>query len=120
MSSHLVWRGIWQCLDHYFLPEHRELSNWITHGCAFILLMLLNCCQTVLVRGVFIDGEEKGGECVNFPTHYIRLFFAKVRAKKLKCDKVSDMYLENVKESEKCQGNCGRKVMFVNEDLNEN
>lgn len=83
--------------------------------------MLLNCGQTVLVRGVFIDGEEKGGECVVFPTHFIRLFFAKERKRKLKRDKIADLNLENInhEDSEKCQGNCQKKVNFENnEDLN--
>lgn len=123
LSSNLVWRGIWQCLDFYFLPDDRELSDWITHGCSFILLVLLNCGQTVLVRGVFIDGEEKGGECVVFPTHYIRLFFAKERKRKNHRDKVAsaDFNLENHESSEKYHENCGKKVMFEsnNEDLNE-
>ncbi|GLV32535.1 fuseless [Carabus blaptoides fortunei] len=26
-----VWRGIWNLLDIYFLPDHPEISCWITH-----------------------------------------------------------------------------------------
>uniref|UniRef100_A0A182PAV5 Fuseless n=1 Tax=Anopheles epiroticus TaxID=199890 RepID=A0A182PAV5_9DIPT len=77
-----VWRGIWQALDTYFLPNDPLLSNWITHGAALLLLILLNCSNSVLVRGVYIDAEEPAGQCVVFPVYYIRLFFQKERKKK--------------------------------------
>uniref|UniRef100_A0A182MCL9 Fuseless n=1 Tax=Anopheles culicifacies TaxID=139723 RepID=A0A182MCL9_9DIPT len=77
-----VWRGIWQALDTYFLPNEPLLSNWITHGAALLLLILLNCSNSVLVRGVYIDAEEPAGQCVVFPVYYIRLFFQKERKKK--------------------------------------
>uniref|UniRef100_A0A1L8D9T0 Putative conserved plasma membrane protein n=1 Tax=Nyssomyia neivai TaxID=330878 RepID=A0A1L8D9T0_9DIPT len=77
-----AWRGIWQLLDNYFLPDQRALSDWITHGVCFILLALMNCANTVLVRGVFLDAEEPGGKCVIFPVYYIRLYFQKERTKK--------------------------------------
>ncbi|XP_040165325.1 uncharacterized protein LOC120901439 isoform X1 [Anopheles arabiensis] len=77
-----VWRGIWQALDTYFLPDDPLLSNWITHGAALLLLILLNCSNSVLVRGVYIDAEEPAGQCVVFPVYYIRLFFQKERKKK--------------------------------------
>lgn len=38
----------------------------------------------MLVRGVYIDAEEPGGQCVIFPVYYIRLFFQKERTKKQK------------------------------------
>jgi len=41
----------------------------------FLLLVLINCSNTLLVRGVYIDGEEPGGKCVDFPTYYLRMFF---------------------------------------------
>ncbi|CAD7085963.1 unnamed protein product [Hermetia illucens] len=77
-----VWRGVWQLLDIYFLPDNRLLSDWLTHGLSFVLLALLNCSNSVLVRGVYIDAEEPAGQCVVFPIHYIRLFFQKERTKK--------------------------------------
>lgn len=79
-----VWRGVWQLLDHYFLPDNRLLSNWITHVASLLLLILLNCSNSVLVRGVYIDAEEPAGQCVVFPVYYIRLFFQKERTKKQK------------------------------------
>lgn len=47
-----------------------------------VLLILLNCSNSVLVRGVYIDAEEPAGQCVIFPVYYIRLFFQKERNKK--------------------------------------
>lgn len=43
---------------------------------------MLNCSNSILVRGVYIDAEEPGGQCVIFPVYYIRLFFQKERTKK--------------------------------------
>ncbi|ETN58915.1 fuseless [Anopheles darlingi] len=77
-----VWRGVWQALDTFFLPDQKLLSNWITHGASLLLLILLNCSNSVLVRGVYIDAEEPAGQCVVFPVYYIRLFFQKERNKK--------------------------------------
>jgi hypothetical protein len=80
----LVWRGIWALLDCYFLPDNRILSDWLTHGISLILLIFLNCSNSVLVRGVYIDAEEPEGQCVIFPVYYLRLFFQKERTKKQK------------------------------------
>ncbi|XP_024936877.1 uncharacterized protein LOC107263734 isoform X1 [Cephus cinctus] len=77
-----VWRGIWNVLDLWLLPEQPELSCWITHVFCFVFLVLLNCSNSVLVRGVYIDAEEEDGKCVVFPCHYLRLFFKIEREKK--------------------------------------
>lgn len=58
------------------------MSNNISHIVSFVLLAMLNCSNSVLVRGVFIDAEEPAGQCVIFPVHYIRLFVQKERTKK--------------------------------------
>uniref|UniRef100_A0A336M8G3 CSON012613 protein n=1 Tax=Culicoides sonorensis TaxID=179676 RepID=A0A336M8G3_CULSO len=79
-----VWRGVWHVLDNYFLTDDKLLGDWITHGVSMILLILLNCSNSVLVRGVYIDAEEPAGQCVIFPVYYIRLFFQKERTKKQK------------------------------------
>uniref|UniRef100_A0A6M2DZX2 Uncharacterized protein n=1 Tax=Xenopsylla cheopis TaxID=163159 RepID=A0A6M2DZX2_XENCH len=76
-----VWRSIWQLLDLYFLPEHRIASDWITHaGCLFVLLVL-NCGNSVLVRGVYVDAEENAGDCVILPVQYLRLYFKREKNK---------------------------------------
>lgn len=43
---------------------------------------MLNCSNSVLVRGIYVDAEEPGGQCVVFPIFYVRLFFQKERLKK--------------------------------------
>lgn len=77
-----VWRGIWIALDLWLLPDNPELSCWITHISCFVFLVLLNCSNSILVRGVYIDAEEEEGKCVVFPCHYLRLFFKIEREKK--------------------------------------
>ncbi|XP_066592247.1 uncharacterized protein fusl isoform X2 [Prorops nasuta] len=77
-----VWRGIWNVLDLWLLPENPKLSCWITHVGCFAFLVLLNCSNSILVRGVYIDAEEDKGKCVVFPCHYLRLFFKVEREKK--------------------------------------
>ncbi|KAL0267450.1 UNVERIFIED_CONTAM: hypothetical protein PYX00_009717 [Menopon gallinae] len=71
-----VWRGIWNLVNIYFIPESPELSCWITHFGCFAFLVVMNCSNSVLVRGVAVDGEEEGGKCVVFPTSYLRTFFS--------------------------------------------
>lgn len=65
-----------------FETDDPLLSNSISHIISFVLLAMLNCSNSVLVRGVFIDAEEPAGQCVIFPVHYIRLFVQKERTKK--------------------------------------
>ncbi|CAB3255692.1 unnamed protein product [Arctia plantaginis] len=77
-----VWRGVWGLLDVYFFPDSPKLSNWSSHIISLAFLILLNCSNSIIVRGVYIDAEEPAGECVVFPCHYLRLFFHKERTKK--------------------------------------
>ncbi|GJQ80420.1 fusl [Trypoxylus dichotomus] len=78
-----LWRGVWMLLNIYFLPDQMELSCWITHWVCLILLILLGCSNSLLVRGVYIDAEEPAGKCVIFPCYYLRLIFQQERAKKI-------------------------------------
>ncbi|XP_067010130.2 uncharacterized protein fusl [Anabrus simplex] len=78
-----LWRGIWNLLNVYFLHDLPLVSYWASHIVCLLLLMLLNCSNSVLVRGVYIDGEEEGGKCVVFPIYYLRLFFQTRRLQKL-------------------------------------
>lgn len=64
------------------LTDSPKLSNWCSHIVSLALLIVLNCSNSVLVRGVYIDAEEPAGDCVVFPCHYLRLFFHKERIKK--------------------------------------
>lgn len=58
------------------------MSCWITHWVSLVLLILLNCSNSLLVRGVYIDAEESSGKCVVFPISYLRLIFMNERVKK--------------------------------------
>lgn len=48
-------------------------SYWISHIACFVFLILLNSSNSILVRGVYIDAEEDGTQCVDFPCYYVRL-----------------------------------------------
>lgn len=92
MAVICLWRGIWNLLDIYFIPgtfnlnckikqstnkitENRELSCWVTHWVAMIILMMMGCSNSVLVRGVCLDCEEPDGTCVVFPCNYLKDIF---------------------------------------------
>lgn len=81
------------------------MSNLLSHGVCFVLLAMLNCSNTVLVRGVFVDAEEPAGQCVIFPVHYIRLFFQKERNKKERriIDALEAGHLQTDELLEKCE-----------------
>ncbi|XP_046664319.1 uncharacterized protein LOC124357000 isoform X4 [Homalodisca vitripennis] len=78
-----VWRGVWNTLNIYFLPETPIRSYWVSHVVSFVLLIFINSSNSILVRGVYIDAEEQGAQCVDFPCYYLRLFFQTKRKKKL-------------------------------------
>jgi hypothetical protein len=58
-----------------FVLETPLASFWITHWVCLILLMILCCGNSLLVRGVYIDGEEEGGQCVVFQVNYLRYHY---------------------------------------------
>ncbi|ALC38284.1 fusl, partial [Drosophila busckii] len=94
-----AWRGIWNLLDVYLYPDDRILSFWITHIIPFLLLAALKCSNSILVRGVFIDAEGTGAECVLLPMNYVRLHFLRERRKKFDSDQsqhsdISHFYLK--------------------------
>ncbi|TMW54886.1 hypothetical protein DOY81_000119 [Sarcophaga bullata] len=77
-----AWRGIWNLLDVYLYPDNRILSYWLTHLIPFLILAALKCSNSILVRGVYIDADEPGGECVDIPINYVKLHFERERNKK--------------------------------------
>lgn len=83
------------------------MSDLLSHGVSFIFLAMLNCSNSVLVRGVYIDAEEPAGQCVIFPVYYIRLFFQKERLKKqrrmLDAVEKGDQHVILLEKSEKSQ-----------------
>ncbi|RZC35421.1 uncharacterized protein BDFB_008748 [Asbolus verrucosus] len=94
-----VWRGIWNLLNIYLLPDNLELSCWITHWICLIILILLGCSNSLLVRGVYIDAEEPAGKCVVFPCYYLRLIFQEQKLKKLQNEQ-NKTEMDNVKPCE--------------------
>jgi hypothetical protein len=58
-------------------------SYWVSHIACFGFLVLLNSSNSILVRGVYIDAEEDGTQCVDFPCYYVRLL-VQVRNKIIK------------------------------------
>ncbi|XP_002002895.3 uncharacterized protein LOC6576915 [Drosophila mojavensis] len=86
-----AWRGIWNLLDVYLYPDNRILSFWITHIVPFLLLAALKCSNSILVRGVFIDGEGSGAEAVHLPINYVRLHFLRERRKKVAAEQYSHL-----------------------------
>lgn len=79
---------------------------------------MLNCSNSVLVRGVYIDGAELGGQCVIFPVYYIRLFFQKERTKKqhrqLRDAEKGEQQTELLEKSEKLEKGSPQPVVKTN------
>lgn len=67
----------------YFVTENLELSCWIVFWVSLLLLILMGCSNTLLVRGVSIDAEEPDGKCVVFPCYYLRTIFQEDKLKKI-------------------------------------
>ena len=115
---------------HLSHTENKLLSDWITHVVSLVLLILLNCSNSVLVRGVYIDAEEPAGQCVIFPVYYIRLFFQKERTKKQKRlterhDKVDQhnavLLIDKPQQNHvSCESVVKTKIISVPEDVNLN
>ncbi|XP_066151731.1 uncharacterized protein [Euwallacea fornicatus] len=78
-----VWRGIWNSLDIYFLPDNMALSCWITLVVSSVSLILLGCSNSIVAKGVFIDAEEPDGKCVVLPCYYFRIIFQSQKIKKI-------------------------------------
>lgn len=62
--------------------DNRILSYWLTHLIPFLILAALKCSNSILVRGVYIDADEPGGESVDIPINYVKLHFERERNKK--------------------------------------
>lgn len=65
-----VWRGIWMTLDIFLYPENPLKSCIACHLIPFLILTCLNCVNSILVRGIAVDGED-----VEFPIEYVKLLF---------------------------------------------
>ncbi|CAH1118921.1 unnamed protein product [Phaedon cochleariae] len=76
-----IWRGIWNLLPIYFFSDDTEMCCWITHWVTVIVLILCGASNSLLVKGVDIDAEEEGGECVNFQIYFFRSIYHKKKQK---------------------------------------
>ncbi|KAI5639909.1 fuseless domain-containing protein [Phthorimaea operculella] len=94
-----VWRGFWVYMDDFFFPETPELANWMTHFVSLFALVLLNCFNTVLVRGVYFDAEEPADECMVFPCHYIRIHYQRRKMRKKFRDAISTAEKNKLEDS---------------------
>ncbi|XP_015374492.1 PREDICTED: uncharacterized protein LOC107169301 isoform X1 [Diuraphis noxia] len=104
-----VWRGVWTMLDIHFIPDAPITSYWVSHIACFGFLVLLNSSNSILVRGVYIDAEEDGTQCVDFPCYYVRLLVQKRKRKK--------QIRNNEESKEMTQIKIGKEEK--SEDLNE-
>ncbi|KAL1506752.1 hypothetical protein ABEB36_006055 [Hypothenemus hampei] len=73
IATVFYWRGLWYLINIYFLPSVPDLSNLVSVAIGFLALVLLNCSNTLLVRGVCLDAKEPKGECVIFPCQYLSI-----------------------------------------------
>lgn len=68
---------------YFLLSGNPELSCWLTHWVCLILLIVLGCSNSLLVRGVYIDAEEPSGKCVIFPCYYLRVLMQRNESQKV-------------------------------------
>lgn len=119
-----AWRGIWCLLDVYVYPgicvtsdlrynlhltnvwifsDNLILSYWLTHVIPFLILAALKCSNSILVRGVYLDADGSGEECVDIPIHYVRLHFERERKKRtnsIYSQKPSNLLLKSSNDKE--------------------
>lgn len=66
----------------WIFSDNLILSYWLTHVIPFLILAALKCSNSILVRGVYLDADGSGEECVEIPIHYVRLHFERERKKR--------------------------------------
>ncbi|VVC30492.1 Protein fuseless [Cinara cedri] len=112
-----VWRGLWILLDHYFIPEAPVTSYWISHIACFVFLVLVNSSNSILVRGVYIDAEEDGTQCVDFPCYYVRLLVQKRKRRKQRHIEEEDKEMMQIKVGiDEQTNNTNQKILLPNEN----
>lgn len=90
----------------WIFSDNLILSYWLTHVIPFLILAALKCSNSILVRGVYLDADGSGEECVEIPIHYVRLHFERERKKRTNSvysQKPSNLLLKssNDKESQR-------------------
>lgn len=79
-----VWRGVWNVLDIYLLPENKELSNWLSHAIGLGVLTLSYSGNSILSRGAEKDGQCSDGSGCLFSVSYLRYFIEQSETDKVK------------------------------------
>ncbi|XP_076274721.1 uncharacterized protein LOC143205353 [Rhynchophorus ferrugineus] len=75
ISTVFYWRGIWNLLQIYLIPDNPFWSCIISHCVGLVALLVLGCSNSLLVRGVYKDGKEPNGDCVVFPCEFLRIIY---------------------------------------------
>ena len=63
-----IWRGIWNLLYSY-VDENKQIFL-IINGVSWIMLMIFNCVNSLVAKGVFKDNQESGTSCVKLQIQY--------------------------------------------------
>ncbi|KAK6181076.1 hypothetical protein SNE40_009011 [Patella caerulea] len=66
VASNLVWRGFWNLQDQCLLVHNKELSNWVSHGVAVVILMAVLHYNMVMQAGLGTDGDIINSEDTTF------------------------------------------------------
>ncbi|XP_050404919.1 uncharacterized protein LOC126820829 [Patella vulgata] len=75
LASVLVWRGCWYLYDQCLIVHDTELSFWVSHGIAMVIGMVTLHYPTLMLNGLFMDGEViNSGEKTFFDTKFISNF----------------------------------------------
>lgn len=61
------------------------MSSYITQGVSLIVLLVLQCSNSLIIRGFAVDGDEPGGECIKFTDqqYYLKQFVQKDKNRKI-------------------------------------
>ncbi|XP_060863733.1 uncharacterized protein LOC132940260 isoform X2 [Metopolophium dirhodum] len=115
-----VWRGVWAMLDIHFIPDAPITSYWVSHIACFGFLVLLNSSNSILVRGVYIDAEEDGTQCVDFPCYYVRLLVQKRKRKRQirEDEEGKEMTQIKIGNEEKTEG-VNEKMLLTSENVDK-
>ena len=70
----LVWRGAWELVVHYVIPD-KVVGGWTCHWIGTVGLLTLQVFRNVATNGIDRDGAYEGGEGL-YPTKYIRALLA--------------------------------------------
>ena len=70
-----LWRGAWNLVKTYVIPDKR-IGGLVCHVVGVVGLMLLQGYSNVATNGIDIDGSYEDGKGI-YPTEYLRYFFSR-------------------------------------------